>query len=106
MIARKVLENTLTENYNQARQQLLNTKDKLSAEYKGFIDEDLEILNKVYNELKRFDVNFYSLKSGSEETILQEFKFHCRTKFNNVLFMATPEHIMSYGITYAEYKTR
>lgn len=103
---KKILENTLTETYNYAHKKLLETKGKLSVEYKGFIDEDLAILDKVYNEIKKFDVNFYSLKSGNKEMILKEFKSHCLEKFNRILFMATPEYIMSYGITYAEYKTR
>ena len=103
---KKSLENILTETYDYARKKLLETKDKLSVEYKGFIDEDLAILDKVYNEIKKFDVNFYSLKSGSTETIVKDFKSNCLEKFNRILFMATPEYIKSYGITYAEYKAR
>ena len=106
MIDKKILENTLTEIYNNyAHKRLIETKEKLPAEYKGFIDEDLAILKNVYNELKNFDVNFYSLKSGSKEVIIEEFKSHCLQRFNYILFMATPEHIMSYGRTYAQYKT-
>lgn len=106
MIDRKILEDALNKRYEEVRKQLINTKAQLPDAYKGFIDEDLSILENVYNQLKSFDVNFYSLKSGSAENIIKEFNFHCNARFNNVLILATPEKIMSYGITYAEYKGR
>ena len=98
----KILEDVLEKSYNDTLQKILKIKKELPAAYKGFIDIHIKSLDAAKSQLKK-DINFYSLKSGTKESITKSFELHCADRFLYVLTVCQPENILSYGMTYEEF---